>query len=112
MDSLDALITALGLKVKVVIASAMGAFISLRFFDGLNWWERWTTFLGGCALGSWCTSLVINALGVSERLEAPAAIIVGVFGMAVVSAIIKVIKDTDWIGVMKSVLGGKFGGDK
>jgi len=111
MDWIDAATTATGLKLKTVIAGAMGSFISLRFFDGLKLWERWTTFFGGWAIASYCAEGVSYFLGVVQpTLETGIALGIGLFGMAISAAIMKLIKDTDWKEVVKTILTFRWGG--
>ena len=111
MDWLDAFFTATGLKIKTVIAGAMGAFISLRFFDNLRTWERWTTFLGGWALASWWAEGVAYFLELKlPALESGIALGLGLFGMALTAAVMKLIKETDWAGIVKTILSFRFGG--
>ena len=111
MDWIEASLIALGLKLKVVIAGAMGSFISLRFFDDLKIWERWTTFMGGWAIASWWAEGVSYFLEVKQpTLESGIALGLGLFGMALAAAIIKVIKETEWKDIIKNILGFRFGG--
>ena len=89
----------------------MGAFISLRFFDGLRTWERWATFLGGWALASWCSDGLAFFLGIVQPVfEKGISLGLGLFGMAIAAAIMKLIRETDWQGVIKSIVTFRFGG--
>jgi len=113
MEWLEAFLAAAGLKFKVVIAGAMGAFISLRFFDDLKTWERWTTFVGGWAIASWGSEGAAYFLQVRQpTLESGIALTLGLFGMAVAAAVMKLIKDTDWSGMLKAIASFKIGGGK
>jgi hypothetical protein len=113
MDWIDTAFTATGLKLKTVIAGAMGAFISLRFFDDLKLWERWTTFLGGWALASWWAEGVAYFLALKlPALESGIALGLGLFGMALAAAVMKLIRETDWAGILRSILNFRIGGDK
>lgn len=110
MEVLEGVLTAFGIKLKVIVAGAFGAFISLRFFEGLRWWERWTTFIGGVGIAHyWAEGL---AYFLQLKFEAGLAVLLGIFGMAVISAFMKMIKETDWPGIVKSILSFRFGGGK
>ena len=107
LEAIAAIIAALGLKIKVVFASAMGAFISLRFFDGLSIWERWVTFFGGVSIGSFVSVPMAQAMQIqTEVVEQGLSLGLGLFGMSIVAAVIKVIRDTDWIGIINNRLRG------
>lgn len=112
-ESIAAILAALGLKFKAVAASAFGAFISLRFFEGLNLWERWVTFFGGVIIGSYASSPVTAAFGATtEAAEQGIALGIGLFGMAVAAAIIKVIRETNWSALVTAIANFRSGGGK
>jgi len=90
-----------GLKLSTVIGGAFGGFISLRFHENLNWWEKWTTFLGGWALGGFLGLPLIEYLGLSKIWELGVALLISLFGMALAAAIIRAIREVDW-GVLLS----------
>lgn len=110
LGPVEAFFSALGLKLQVVVAGAIGAFISLRFFDGLGTRDRWLTFVGGWALASYLTGLAHEYFELKTvSAETGIALLVGLFGMSVVAALIKVIRETDWIGIVKRRGGGEGG---
>lgn len=96
------LIAALGIKLKLLIPGAFGAIISLRFFPGLNVWEKASTFLGGVGIAIYGAVPLVEWLELKESAEVGFALILGLFGMAVVAAVIKVIRDTDWSSIVKT----------
>lgn len=106
MEFLEALFTALGLKFKVVIAGAIGAFVSLRFFDGLKTAERWMTFVGGWAIAAYLAGPVTLYLELPAAVELGMALGIGLFGMSIAAALIRVIKETDWTAIFKQKTGG------
>jgi hypothetical protein len=113
LDGVMALLTALGLKLKAVAASAFGAFISLRFFEGLSLWERWVTFLGGVVIGSYTAEPLGAAVeSSSEALHQALALGLGLFGMAIAAAVIKVIRETNWGALVSSIVNFRSGGGK
>lgn len=110
LEMIHGTFAALGLKLQVVVAGAIGAFVSLRFFEGLNTWERWTTFAGGWAMAAYLAALAHEYFELkSGGAEIGVALLIGLFGMSIVAALIKVIRDTDWTGMFKRRVGG--GGD-
>jgi hypothetical protein len=113
------LLTGLGSTAQVAAASAFGAFISLSFFeekkaDGtkvpLPIGRKWTIFVSGTFIGIFSAPAVVSLFEVSEklasRMETFAGLLLACFGMAVVSAGFKVIRETDWSAIIR----GKFGG--
>lgn len=90
-----------GVKLAIAAPSFIGAAISLKFVEGQNWWQRITTVLCGGAAAAYSTPLAIDVLlwaGVfgaepSARTEGAIAFISGLFGMAIVGAIMKAIPE-------------------
>ena len=107
----ESILGTLGLTLKNLVAGAIGSFVSLRFFDGLNTLERWATFLGGWALGAWLASPATELLEQKPSVEVGVALLIGLFGMALTSKILHVIKDTDWIGFAKTIVKAIRGGN-
>lgn len=106
LESIESAAAVAGLTLKGLLAGAIGSFISLRFFDGLSTWERWTTFMGGWAVASYGGPAVTALLSLSPRSDLFMTLLLGMFGMSIAAAVIKVIRDTDW----KAIVRGKFGG--
>lgn len=106
MEWLEAIAAALGLKVKTVVAGAVGSFVSLRFFDGLSTTEKWSTFFGGWALAAYASEPLTAFLELGVKVEVGLALLVGLFGMSIVAAAIKVIRETKWSEIVKGRLGG------
>lgn len=100
------IIETLGLKAASIVAGAVGAFVSLRFFEGLNLWEKWSTFLGGWALASFLAQPLVLFLEVPSKVESGISLLVGLFGMSLVAAIIRVIRDTKWSSIIQKRGGG------
>ena len=111
MEWLEAGLTIIGLKLKTLIAGGFGAFISLRFFDGLNLWQRWSTFIGGWAMAAWWSETTAYWFEQQRPgAEVAFALLIGLFGMAISASMMKVVKDTDWIEVVKAIASMRFGG--
>jgi hypothetical protein len=113
LEAFGAILLALGLKIKIVIASAFGAFISLRFFEGLGIYERWITFVGGVAIGSYASEPLARAVeSAAEPVHQGLALGLGLFGMAIAAAVIKVIRETNWTTIVSSIVNFRAGGGK
>lgn len=109
-ESIDAALSAAGVTFKTLIASAIGAFISLRFFEGLKPMEKWTTFLGGWGMAAYAAAPLTIYFELSKVTETGIALAVGLFGMSISAAVIKVIKETNWGALVSSFLSKKGGG--
>ena len=116
IDGTEGWLVVLGLKLVNVVVGAITSFVALRFFKDLNLFERWTTFLGGWAIAAWGGAPLTEVMELSPKVEIGIVILCGLFGMAVAAQIIKVLKDTDWPGLVKvvldTILRRKSGGDQ
>jgi hypothetical protein len=102
-DSINAALTALGLKLVNVVAGAITSFAALRFFEGLHWWEKWLTFLGGWALAAFGSPPITEFFELKPKVEVGIALLAGLFGMALAAALMKLIKETDWVDLVRSL---------
>lgn len=100
----DAALGAVGLGLKEIIAGAVGAFVSLNFFQGLKTWEKWTTFFGGWALAVWGSGPITSVFELKAGISTGIALLLGLFGMSLAAKLISTLRDTDWVGFAKSVL--------
>ena len=100
----DAVLSAIGVGLKELIAGAAGAFISLRFFDELSVWEKWTTFFGGWALAAFGAQPLADVFELRPSVSIGIALLLGLFGMSLAAKLISTIRDTDWIGFTKQVI--------
>lgn len=104
LSASEGIMATLGLTLKNLVAGAAGSFVSLRFFDGLKTWERWTTFVGGWAMAAFGAGPLTAALEQKAGVEVGVALLIGAFGMALTSKIMQTIRDTDWVGFTKSII--------
>jgi len=95
--SIEAILMAMGLSLKNVLAAAVGAFISLRFFEGVTGWERWTTFISGTALGAWLSAPIIIFFEQKPSLEVGLALMLGLFGLAIAAKLWQIVRETVWV---------------
>jgi hypothetical protein len=108
---IEAFLTALGLKLPVVISSALGGFVSLNFFEekdaagnvvSIPRRKRWTIAIGGAAIGMYGAGpllewLVHEVPGLTVKAQARIEIGVGLFlalfGMSLVAALVKAVPE-------------------
>lgn len=94
----------LGLKLANVVAGAVGSFVSLNFFDNLTRLQRWSTFIGGWAMGAWLAEPLTVALELPAKVELGIALVTALFGMSIAAQLIKV----QWMELLWATCG-KFG---
>lgn len=104
LDNGDGVLAALGLKLINLFAGAITSFVSLRFFDGLSVREKWTTFLGGWAIAAWGASPTTQYFDLKPGVEVGIALVLGLFGMSLSAAVVKLLKETDWGGLIKTII--------
>lgn len=93
-------------KFWTVAAGAVGAFISLSFFDGLRRWERWTTFIGGWGLAVFLAQPLTVFFELQPIMEQGISLVVGLFGMSLAAAVIKLLRNTNWSEIIRRRFGG------
>lgn len=103
----DGWLAPLGLKLANVAAGAVASFASLRFFEGISTGQKWSTFVGGWAVAAWGGPPVATYLELSPKTEVGIVLLLGLFGMAAAAETIKVIRDTNWKGIIEAVLNRK-----
>lgn len=97
METGDSGVLALvGLKLVNCVVAAVTSFVALRFFDGLGTRDRWYTFVGGWAIAAWGAAPLCDYLELKKGVEVGMVIVLGLFGMALASEMIKLIRDTKW----------------
>ena len=105
MTSAEEVLAVVGIKLGNLCASAAGAFVSLRFFEGLNIYERWSTFLGGLLLGVYAAEPLVEFLTLKPIMEKGISLAVALFGMSLSAAVIKALRDTDWSAIIRFKTG-------
>jgi hypothetical protein len=106
----DGALGALGLTLKNLAAGAVSSFVALRFFDGLSTLDKWTTFLGGWALAAWGGAPVAAYLELGPKVEIGIVLLLGLFGMSIAGEAMRVIRGTDWKGMLDAILRRRGGG--
>lgn len=84
-------------KILPSLPGFVGAVVSLRFFKAETWLERITVVMSGWACAFFLTKPVVDkfSLGDSPWSDGT-AFFIGLFGMAIVAALMAAIKDTKW----------------
>lgn len=110
MEDFDKLLAAFGLKLVNCVVGAAGSFAALNFWRGLETRkERWSTFAGGWVLAAWGGAPLREWLEMKPSLEVGVVLVLGLFGMALAAEIVKIIRDTDWKDLVKSIINRKSG---
>lgn len=104
MEDIDkGVLAALGLKLVNAVVAAFASFSALRFFDNLSRRDRWMTFTGGWALAAWGAAPLASYLEVKPAVEVGLVLVLGLFGMALVSEVIKAVRSIDWRGLIENL---------
>lgn len=106
--NLDAILAALGIKnASVLVAGAIGGALSLQHYTDLTRKGKAAVLLSSLAIANYATPPVAHWFG-GRALEFQDGIAwgLGLFGMSLVSAILNLIRSTDWETV-RSLWGGK-----
>lgn len=110
VDGAQALLGALGLKFINVVVGACSSFAGLNFWKGLETRkERWATFLSGWGIAAWGAEPLREYLELKAGVEVGLVILLGLFGMAVGAELVKLIRDTDWKGLVAGFFSRKTG---
>lgn len=117
LDATLAFMAGLGLKAGVLLSSAIGGFLSLRFFDGelqadgtvkpLTATQKWSIAGGGGAMGVYVTPIFIEAFEITDRtgrVEIGLGLVIALFGMSIAARVIETIRKMDLTGFIEGWL--------
>lgn len=117
VEAIGAFLAALGIKLAVLVSSAVGGFLSLRFFEGeqlpdgtcrpLGVGQKWFIAGAGCAMGVYLSGLVVDFFQLTDktgRVEVGLGLAIAVFGMSLAAAIVKTLRELNLGGVIESWL--------
>lgn len=90
---LEHILQAIGIKGSAAIGGMVGALISLKFAEGLTIKSKFLMFLCGMSLAGYTTPLAAHFFSIGSDYFGGIGLLIGLFGMALVSAIIKSIPD-------------------
>lgn len=91
------------------LPGAMGSAVALKFLgDGLNWWQKLSSFAAGLTCAVYVAPFLIEWFAVSgSRTHSGIEFLVGLFGLATCREVFKEINEADIIGSLKRrYLGG------
>lgn len=108
MEDIDKFLAAFGLKLVNAIVGAAASFAALNFWQGLHTRkERWSTFIGGWIVAAWGAAPLREWLELKPSLEVGVVLVLGLFGMALAAEAVKIIRDTDWRGLVGTLFRKK-----
>lgn len=111
MEDWDKVLGVLGLKLVNLVVGAFSSFVALNFWRGVDSSrERWVTFIGGWAVAAWGGPPLREWLELKPSLEIGIVLALGLFGMALVAELLKLIRETDWKSVAAAIFRWKTGG--
>ncbi len=89
--------------VLPLLPGAMGAAVALKFLgDGLNWWQKITSFHAGLICAVYVAPIVIDWLDISGvRISAGIEFLVGLFSLAISREMFNEINNADIINAIK-----------
>lgn len=90
---IDDIMSTLGLTKASTFGGFLGAVVSLKFIENLNWWQRMTTVFGGMITAAYVTPFIMDLFRLTTKVEGAVSFLVGLFGMSIVAAAIKIIPD-------------------
>lgn len=115
MTSATSIAAELGVKLSLLLPSALGGLIALYFFEGktlpdgsiapTTLMTKVLVVIGGTSLGHYCGPLAVEGFNLTDksgRLEMGFAILIAALGMAIVANFMKAIRTTDWGSVLES----------
>lgn len=93
-----------------LLPGAVGSAIALKFLgDGLNWWQKGSSFAVGLSCAIYVSPIVINWFALTgEQTHSGIEFLVGLFALATCREVFKEINEADIIGTLKRrFLGAK-----
>lgn len=108
VETIEAVLAAVGVKLKLLLAGSVGAFISLRFFDGRERGERWAMFIAGLGLSTYTAEAAVSLVEVPamayDSVLVCFGVLIALFGMSVCGKAIEMIRAATLSGLVQFVL--------
>lgn len=105
LKNAETTLASVGLTLKGILVGAVSAFIAMRIWSGLDRTvDRWGTFFGGWAMAAWIGEPLRVWLELSTGVGTLIIFIVGLFGMALTTEIIKALRNTNWSEMLKLIV--------
>lgn len=106
MNWLDALAVVLGVKRDALIVAFLGAVISLKFVPEMDrWWKRLTMVAGGFLCAIYIAPAIADIFEFKARAESGITFLIGLLGMSVIAAVVKLVSSGELWSALKSKLG-------
>ncbi|MGB7195436.1 MAG: holin [Collimonas pratensis] len=95
--------------VLPLLPGAMGSAVALKFLgDGLNWWQKLSSFAAGLTCAIYIAPAVIEWFSITgSRSHSGIEFLVGLFGLATCRELFKEINEADLIGAFKQRFLGR-----
>jgi hypothetical protein len=93
-----------------LLPGAVGSAVALKFLgDGLNWWQKLSSFAAGLACAVYIAPVLIEWFAITgARTHSGIEFLVGLFALATAREVFKEINEADIIGTLKRrYLGAK-----
>lgn len=117
MEAVLSALAAVGIKLGVLFSSAVGGFLSLRFFEGdklpdgtvrpLTVRQKWFIAAAGWAMGIYMAGLTVELFGLTDKtgkVEIGLGLVIAAFGMSLASAINRAIRELNLGPIIESWL--------
>lgn len=108
MEDVDKAFALFGLKFVNSVAAAFMSFASLRFWDNLSTFDKWSTAIGGWALAAWGAAPLRVYFQLAEGVEIGLVLLIAFFGIAAGGEGIKLLRTTDWKGLALALIDAVF----
>lgn len=116
-EAVGAALSAAGIKVGLIISSAIGGLASLRFFEGeklddgtvrpLTTMQKWSIAGTGAAMGVFLAPATVEWFSLTDKtgkVEVGLGLLIAFFGMSLSSAVIRALKDINFKEIVESWL--------
>ncbi|AMP13688.1 hypothetical protein CPter291_1414 [Collimonas pratensis] len=86
-----------------LLPGAVGSAVALKFLgDGLNWWQKLSSFVAGLACAVYIAPILIEWFVITgSRTHSGIEFLVGLFALATARELFKEINEADIIGALK-----------
>jgi hypothetical protein len=104
----DSLLAVIGIKkFSVLIAGAVGGLISLQHYGTLTIRGKTAVIISSVFLANYTTYPLLKYFEADESYELGIAVCVGIFGLNIISAANRMLKDTElWQAILDRFVGG------
>ena len=106
MGELNLFLDKIGTSAGALIASFLGAVLSLKWVDkSLGYPERFTMLAGGFLTATFSAPLVVSSLNLNPGVSGGVAFFLGLFSMSLIDAVFQQIRNGELMKAIKARLG-------